>query len=216
MSQRGSASIVIVGALGLAAVVAAFSADLSRVVVARARAQTAADAAALGAAQDLVISSSSAAQVASDLAQRNGARLVQCRCEPGSGEAVVTVEVEVSLPLLSQTRTVSATARAVVTSPPGSEGMQPFFVARVSCLFERVGGLWIVSGFRTRAEQAALFERKPSLAAPPGQSNHELGLAADLGYPSQAAERFAHALAASCDLEFPVPHEPWHVEPAGI
>lgn len=208
---------MMMGALGLAVLATAFSADLSRVVVARARAQTAADAAALGTAQDLVIPSApSATEVASDLAQRNGARLVECRCEPLSGEAVVTVEVDVSLPLLSQTRTASATARAVVTSPPGGEGMQPFFVARVSCLFERVGGLWIVSGFRTRAEQAVLFEEKPDLAAPPGHSNHELGLAADLGYPSQAAERSAHEQAASCGLEFPAPHEPWHVEPAGI
>ncbi|MGH2696615.1 MAG: pilus assembly protein TadG-related protein, partial [Actinomycetota bacterium] len=49
MSERGSVSIVIVAAVALAGIVAAFSADLSRVVVARARAQTAADAAALGA-----------------------------------------------------------------------------------------------------------------------------------------------------------------------
>jgi hypothetical protein len=38
-----------------------------------------------------------------------------------------------------------------------------------------------------------------------GSSNHELGLAADLGYPSVSAERLAHRDAAGCGLEFPVP-----------
>ena len=216
MSQRGSASVVVVAAVALAGIVAAFSADLSRVVVARARAQTAADAAALGAAQELLIpSGTSPEQVAAHFADRNGGRLVGCRCDPGSTEAVVTVEVEVALPLLAQTRTVQTSARAVISAPPGSESLQPFFVVRLSCLFHEVDGLWIVSGFRTRAEQAALFEAKPGLAAPPGSSNHELGLAADLGYPSEEAERAAHARASSCGLEFPVPYEPWHVEPIG-
>jgi secretion/DNA translocation related TadE-like protein len=216
VSERGSASIVVVAAVALAGMLAAFSADLSRVMVARARAQTAADAAALGAAQELLVpSGTSPQQVAHDLADRNGGRLVGCRCDPGSTEAVVTVEMEVDLPLLAQTRTVRASARAVIAIPPGSEGLQPSFVARLSCLFQEVDGLWIVSGFRTRAEQAALFEAKPGLAAPPGSSNHELGLAADLGYLSEEAERDAHARASSCGLEFPVPYEPWHVEPFG-
>ncbi len=207
---------MVVAAVALAGIVAAFSADLSRVVVARARAQTAADAAALGAAQELLIpSGTSPEQMARDLADRNGALLVGCRCDPGATEAVATVEVEVELPLLAQTRTVRASARAVIAAPPGSEGLQPFFASRLACLFDAVDGLWIVSGFRTRAEQAALHEAKPDLAAPPGSSNHELGLAADLGYPSEEVERAAHVRAFSCGLAFPVPHEPWHVEPIG-
>jgi LAS superfamily LD-carboxypeptidase LdcB len=89
------------------------------------------------------------------------------------------------------------------------------FAARLSCLIDRVAGLSIVSGFRTRAEQAALHRLKPHLAAPPGHSNHERGLAADLGFASDAARRAAHGRAASCGLEFPMSWEPWHVEPAG-
>ncbi|HEX5949232.1 MAG TPA: Rv3654c family TadE-like protein [Actinomycetota bacterium] len=217
MSQRGSASIIVVSALALGGIVAAFSADLSRVIVARSRAQTAADAAALGAAQELLVPSGMLPdEVAADLAQANGGTLVVCRCDSGSAEAVVTVEVEVNLPLLAQDRTVRASARAVIAAPPGSEGLDPSFVASLSCLFEQVDGLWIVSGFRTRAEQAALYEQKPNLAAPPGSSNHELGLAADLGYPSTAVEWAAHAAAPSCGLGFPVPSEPWHVEPVDI
>lgn len=214
MSQRGSASIVIVSALALGGILAAFSADLSRVMVARSRAQTAADAAALGAAQELLMpSAASPEEVARDLADRNGGRLISCGCDPGATEAVVTVEVEVDLPLLAQVRTVRASARAVIAAPPGTEGLQPLFVTALSCLFDAVDGLWIVSGFRTRAEQAVLYEQKPDLAAPPGSSNHEVGLAADLGYPSKDAERAAHAVAPSCGLRFPVPYEPWHVEP---
>jgi secretion/DNA translocation related TadE-like protein len=216
MNQRGSASIVVVGAIALASFVAAFSADLSRVVGAKAQAQTAADAAALAAAQELLVPSGrTPEEVARDFADRNGAVLVACRCDPGTTEAVATVELEVELPLLAQSRTVWASARAVIATLPGSEGLQPFFVARLMCLFETVDGLWIVSGFRTRAEQAILYEANPDLAAPPGSSNHELGLAADLGYPSETAELAAHAQAKACGLEFPVPYEPWHVEPMG-
>jgi secretion/DNA translocation related TadE-like protein len=204
-------------ALAFATILAAFAADLSRASAARGRAQTAADAAALAAAQELVApSDATPGEAAADYAARNGADLVECECPVGGREATVTVEVEVDLPFLDQTRKVRASARAVVAAPPGAEGLQPSFVTRLSCLFERVPGLWIVSGFRTRAEQAVLFELKPHLAAPPGHSNHELGLAADLGFPSESGQRAAHAAALGCGLEFPVPYEPWHVEPAGL
>ena len=213
--HRGSASVVMAAGLAFAAILAMFSADLARATEARSRAQTAADAAALAAAQELLRPVQAApADVAAEYAERHDATLVSCDCKPGATEAVATVEVSVSL--LGQERTLRASARAVVDAPPGSEGLQLDFVARLSCLFSRVPGLWIVSGFRTRAEQAALFEAKPDLAAPPGQSNHELGLAADLGYPSTPAEDAAHAEATGCGLEFPVPYEPWHVEPAGL
>jgi secretion/DNA translocation related TadE-like protein len=214
VTQRGSASLVVAAALAFAAIFAAFSADAVRAVGARSRAQTAADASALAAAQELVAPSArTPGEIAEEYATRHGARIVACRCDPSGDEVVVTVELDVSLPFLGQTRTVRAAARAVVAAPPGSEGLQPYFASRLGCLFDRVRGVWIVSGFRTHAEQAAVYEQKPGLAAPPGQSNHELGLAADLGYPSKAAQSLAHAVAPGCGLEFPVSYEPWHVEP---
>ena len=213
-SERGSASLLIAAAVGVTAILAVLTADLARVASARTRAQTAADAAALAAAQELVAPSlASPREVAEDYAGRHGARVTECRCDRASDEAVVVVELPVSLPFLGGERRVEAIARAVV-EPPAAAGLAPVLAARLGCLFAKVPGLWVVSGFRTREEQAALYEEKPELAAPPGHSMHELGLAADLGYPSDAARTQAHASAASCGLEFPVSYEPWHVEPA--
>lgn len=80
------------------------------------------------------------------------------------------------------------------------------------------GRIGIGNAFRTRAQQAALFKAKPHLAAPPGRSNHERGLAADLVYTGDGAA-WAHANAARFGLKFPMlsrakgrKFEPWHVE----
>jgi secretion/DNA translocation related TadE-like protein len=216
-SQEGSAALLVMVALSFATILVAFGSDVSLASAARARAQAAADAAALAAAQELVgPTERTPAELASDYAARNGARLVECDCPSGGEDVTVSVELDVTLPFLGQTRTVRASARAVVAAPPGAEGLRPFFISRLSCLFDRVDGLWIVSGFRTRAEQASLHEAKPDLAAPPGHSNHELGLAADLGFRTGAAERAAHAASSGCGLEFPISYEPWHVEPEGV
>ncbi len=211
--QRGSASMLVVAALGFTAILALLTADLARVAFARTRAQTAADAAALAAAQELLVPSLvSPRAVAEEYAGRHGADVTRCECDAASDEAVVVVELPVSLPFLGRESRVRAIARAVV-EPAGVAGLDPMFASRLGCLFQKVPGLWIVSGFRTREEQAALYEEKPDLAAPPGHSMHELGLAADLGYPSEAAGSKTHAVADSCGLEFPVSYEPWHVEP---
>jgi Putative Flp pilus-assembly TadE/G-like len=205
--------MLVVAALGFTAILVALTADLARVASARTRAQTAADAAALAAAQELIAPSlASPRNVADEYAERHGAVVTRCECDPASDEAVVVAELTVSLPFLGGESRVRAIARAVV-EPAGVAGLDPGFANRLGCLFRKVPGLWIVSGFRTREEQAALYEEKPDLAAPPGHSMHEVGLAADLGYPSDAARDQAHAVSGSCGLEFPVPHEPWHVEP---
>jgi len=210
--QRGSVTVVMAAVLAVTAMVAALTAEVGRAIRVRGRAQTVADAAALAAAQELIHPSADPEAVASEYAERHGGALLACDCD-GPDEVTVEVELAVSLPFLGP-RTVRARARAVVAAPAGSEGLQPWFVARLTCLFARVPGLWVVSGFRTRAEQARLHREKPHLAAPPGHSMHELGLAADLGYPSPGARAATHAVAPACGLRYPVPHEPWHVEPA--
>lgn len=213
--QRGSASLIVAATIGLAAILSALSADLARVATARTRAQTAADAAALAAAQELIAPSSlTPAEVAQEYAQRHSAEVIECRCRLGSDEVFVAVQAEVSLPFLGGERLVPAQARAVV-EPLEMVGLDPQFATRLRCLFAIVPGLSIVSGFRTHEEQAALYEEKPDLAAPPGHSMHELGLAADLGFSSEATRDLAHALAGSCGLVFPMSYEPWHIEPIG-
>ncbi|MEX2420208.1 MAG: pilus assembly protein TadG-related protein, partial [Actinomycetota bacterium] len=65
-------------------------ADLARVLVADARAQGAADLAALAAAQELAVpGASTPAQLADGFARANGAIVTGCVCEAGSQEAVV-------------------------------------------------------------------------------------------------------------------------------
>jgi len=102
----------------LACVLCLVSVDLGRAVGARARAQTAADAAALAAAQDIAIpAGEDPAAVAARFAERNGATLRSCQCEAGSSEAIVEVGLTQSFVLLGPDRTILARARAVIGEP---------------------------------------------------------------------------------------------------
>ncbi len=81
------------------------------------------------------------------------------------------------------------------------------------------------SGFRTIERQAELFAaavRKYGSeaearrwVAPPGRSNHNVGLAADLGFGSDAARQWVHDNAAQFGLQFPLSNEDWHIESMG-
>jgi len=117
--ERGSISIVAAVTIAVLAALTMGCADLTRALVAVGRADTAADAAALAAAQELAAPSGSVpSSVAADYAERNGATLVECSCEPGSSEAVVAVEVRVGpMLLVSGDRSVTGRARAVVAFP---------------------------------------------------------------------------------------------------
>ena len=88
---------------------------------------------------------------------------------------------------------------------------------------ERHGGtLRVEEGWRSYEDSLRIWkqakrtrggwERAKTWAAPPGCSNHVRGLAADL----QGDLRLAHRLAPRHGLVFPMAHEPWHVERAGI
>jgi secretion/DNA translocation related TadE-like protein len=115
MEERGSVSVVAVALVALTVALALLSVDLLQVVAAKGRAQTAADAAALAAAQELVVpSDQSPAELAAEYASDNGAELVSCECDLGSSEAVVTVQRTVVLPFLGGPRTLVASARAVI------------------------------------------------------------------------------------------------------
>jgi len=178
-------TLVLVGRLGGAA------AD-------RARAATAADAAALGGAVD-------GEEAARDLAGANGARVVST--DGGAGDLTVTVRVGAA----------TATARAVATRASGGdgdEGLAPAMVAAVARAEQVLGEpVVIVSGHRTRSEQQALWERRdanPYPVAVPGTSTHEQGLAIDLSR-DQAARLAPRAGLAGLCLPLPI-NDPVHFE----
>ena len=118
-SERGSVSVVVAAAVGMALVVTMGAADVGRALIARSRAEAIADLAALAAAQELAFPSGlQPEQLAADYAFRNGARLVSCSCAEGTSDATLRVAVTVRgflLPLAD--RDVIGIARAVVDLP---------------------------------------------------------------------------------------------------
>jgi secretion/DNA translocation related TadE-like protein len=118
-SERGSVSVVVAAAVGMALVVTMGAADVGRALIARSRAEAVADLSALAAAQELAFpSGADPASFAADLAIRNGGRLVSCSCAEGTSETIVRVAIPVRgflLPLAD--RDVIGVARAVVDLP---------------------------------------------------------------------------------------------------
>jgi secretion/DNA translocation related TadE-like protein len=126
-AERGSLTVVTAAVIGLALIASMGIADVAKVLVVRAHAQAAADSAALAAAQELALASGRRpSELARDYAALNGASLSACICEPGTLQAIVTVNLRVTgLLLFPGRRSVSATARAVVDlrySNPAARG----------------------------------------------------------------------------------------------
>jgi secretion/DNA translocation related TadE-like protein len=118
--DRGSVTVLTVTIVLFAAILALVLVDLLRALASKSVAQTAADAAALAAAQEIARPSGvRPAVMAADFARRNGATLIDCRCDPETAAAVVTVEVPVDVLFIGADREVRAKARAVV-EPSGA------------------------------------------------------------------------------------------------
>jgi secretion/DNA translocation related TadE-like protein len=117
--ERGSVSVVAAAIVLLALVLSLGVADVARVLIARSHARTAADAAALAAAQELALpSGADPAAVAGVYAELNDAILTDCVCAPGTFDATVAVSIVVEgFLLVTGARTVTARARAVVDMP---------------------------------------------------------------------------------------------------
>lgn len=103
------------------------------------------------------------------------------------------------------------------------KGLNAEFQANLNRMIADSGGrLKITSGYRSVDRQRQLFDaavkKYGSVAAarkwvaPPGRSNHNHGLAADLGY-SADGRAWAHANAEKYGLYFPLANESWHIEP---
>lgn len=196
---------------------AAFVSTIGEIGVDRARAQTAADAAALAAAAETApYGSLRPEDAARSLARRNGAQLTACRCRPGGRWAEVTVELG----------GIPATARAEIDvarvgRAPAVDGLHPRLARAVERLLAASRGrVWVTSGGRTRAEQEALWaaavarygdaEVADDWVARPGTSAHERGLAVDLGGDLTVAVRLVDEL--RLPLHRPMSWEPWHFE----
>ena len=194
----------------------------------RARAQTAADAAALAAVfESGPYGSANPEQRAREYAQHNGARLTDCDCVEGATE----MEVEVALDGFS------ARARAVIepdklapapVSPLRSAttaGLQPALKRAVDRLIAASNGrVYLVSGARSTDRQTELWiealqkygdpEAADNWVARPGTSNHETGLAVDLSGDLGLAVSLVDEL--GLPLWRPMSWEPWHFELTGM
>jgi Flp pilus assembly protein TadG len=115
--ERGAVSLVVVAGALVLCLTALCAGDFGALLLARARAQAAADAAALAAivqqAPALATGETPEAAARSE-AQANGARLVRCDCAPGTATAVVEVAVAPSMSYMQPWfgKTARATARA--------------------------------------------------------------------------------------------------------
>jgi len=113
------------------------------------------------------------------------------------------------------------------------EGMDPRFRDSFTRMLQEApenirSGLTINSGVRSTDRQGELYREAvqkygPKEAgrhvAPPGRSFHEAGrggFALDLGYASPEVKQYIHERAPQYGLNFPMGHEPWHIEPVGI
>lgn len=82
----------------------------------------------------------------------------------------------------------------------------------------------INSGYRSVERQQELWaealkkygsaEEARKWVAPPGNSQHNKGYAADLGFSTDEARKWFHENAANFGLTFPLGNEPWHIEDA--
>jgi hypothetical protein len=200
-----------------------FTLSLGEGFAARERARLAADAAALAAVAESGPYGRNEQEVeAGAYALANGARLVDCICEPGSEAVQVTVAVD----------EVEATARAVLDASRfaplsvayTAEGLHPDLKVAVDrLLLAGRGAFYVVSGWRSSARQRALWdaaldrygdaESADDWVARPGSSMHELGLAVDLGGDVTLAAQLVEQL--RLPLHRPLPHEPWHFELRG-
>lgn len=89
----------------------------------------------------------------------------------------------------------------------------PDAVAKWQNYVQQNGGDVVAAGEAARPWLRSIGETK--WVAPPGSSNHQKGVAADLQYLDPSAVAWAHANAPKYGLNFPLGNEDWHIEPAG-
>jgi hypothetical protein len=213
---------VVVGCVGtaLCLFVALLLSQIGALSSLASRAQLAADAAALAAvAESAPYGSSEPTTAARSFARANGARLLECVCDPATG--VAQVEVAVGEAVASARAVLDAEALAPASLAVDAVGLHPALADAVRVLVrESAGAVRLVSGWRSFEEQRALWnealtrygtaEAADDWVAPPGTSAHERGVAVDLGGDLTRAVRLINEL--GLPLHRPLSHEPWHFE----
>ena len=109
------------------------------------------------------------------------------------------------------------------------DGMADAFASKLAKMLASMpdnlkGSVTINSGYRSVQRQQELWldalkkygspEAARKWVAPPGNSQHNKGNAADLGYSSAAARQWIHQNAGNFGLSFPLANENWHIEDA--
>jgi hypothetical protein len=178
--DRGQVTPLLAFAVGLTAVMVLGLAHMGRVVADRAQARTAADAAALAGAAEGEGS-------ARALAEANGGEVT--RYDTTGDEVLVEVSVGGVKAFGRARRHVVVSAAGGPFGPfPGGEGkrrgLSPAMLAALARADQLLGApVPVVSGYRSRAQQEALWEQRgsnPFPVAAPGRSLHERGLAVDV------------------------------------
>jgi D-alanyl-D-alanine carboxypeptidase len=213
---------LVVGCAGtaLCLVVALLLSQIGALSSLASRAQLAADAAALAAvAESAPYGTSEPTAAARSFARANGARLLECICDPATG--VAQVEVAIGEAVASARAVLDAEAVAPASLAVDAEGLHPALADAVRALVrESAGAVWLVSGWRSSEEQRALWnealarygtaEAADDWVARPGTSAHEGGVAVDLGGDLARAVSLVDEL--GLPLYRPLNHEPWHFE----
>jgi hypothetical protein len=109
-------------------------------------------------------------------------------------------------------------------------GLNPNFNSALKDMFQAAPPhiqkeLRVMSAYRSPEIQKALYENAlkkygseaaaRKWVAPPGRSQHNHGMAADLTFLSDDAKKWVHANAEKHGMHFPMSWEPWHIELAG-
>lgn len=109
------------------------------------------------------------------------------------------------------------------------DGMADAFASKLAKLLASMpddlkGSVTINSGYRSIERQQQLWlealqkygspEAARKWVAPPSNSQHNKGNAADLGYGSERARQWVHQNAGNYGLSFPLANENWHIEDA--
>lgn len=211
--DRGQATPLMAAAIGLVVLLFVGLGPMGEALAHRAQARTAADAAALAGAAE-------GEGAARAMAEANGAELVGYRADGDEVLVKVAIGGVTAHGRARRYEVPPPSGGAVVEGRAGTgdrAGLDPAMLAALAVADRLLGQpVPVASGYRSRAQQQALWERRhsnPYPVARPGRSRHEQGLAVDV--PRGSVDDLL-AVAATAGLCQPLPDtDPVHFELCG-